>query len=145
MNYFFWGLSVMVLIDFESPFNTFRVLSSTTMPRPEDESGFSSVVLSSVFLLPLASFDAFLDLALQDFATIHLMKCSCDRTRCCSSRVSTGVAAAFFFFAIYSSTSFRRLVFSSRKASRDCSSSDVRDFLRRRLFLACLRLRSLFW
>ena len=131
--------------DLESPFNTFRVLSSTIMPLPEYGMLFSAVLFVSVILLLLESFDDFLDFGLPELVTMDLMKRSCDWTRRFSKSHSTDVAEedASFFLAMYSSTSFRRLVFSSRKASSDCSNSDVRDFLRKRLFFACLRFRSL--
>lgn len=132
-------------IDLESPFNTFRVLSSTIMPLPEYGIGLSAEFLVSVFLLLLESFD-FLDFDLPELKTMHLMKRSCDWTRRFSKSDSTDFDeedSSFFLAVMYSSISLRRLVFSSRKVSRDCSSSEVSDFLRKRLFFACLRFRSL--
>lgn len=141
--YCFFGLLVPEAIDFESPLRTFRVLSSTTIPLPEDDRRF---LVSTIFLLRIASVRFNVFLLLQEFATMQSMNRWCDRRRCFSNRPSTvffSASEAAFFLAMCSSMSLRSWVFSSRKTSKDCSRSEVRDFLRNRLFFACLRFRSL--
>lgn len=132
-------------MDFESLLRSFSVLSSTMIPLPVGRFFFFSMFFFSAFLLLLESLDFLLLLVFPEFAMRHWIKRSCDRTRCFSKRLSTDCAAsaAAFFLAMCSSISLRRLVFSSLKASKDCSKSVVNDFLRKRLFFACFRFLSL--
>ena len=187
--YCFCRLLVPEAMDFESPFSTFRVLSSTMVPLPvndisddgddDDDPLAPALVVSSLLLLLLSPPTFFLFVPLPLFATaeltrMHSMNRSWDLTRCRSNNSSTdgcvaelsarlvsvllldapsvaavsaakSAAALAFLRAMWSSMRFRSFVFSSRSISKDCSSVDVKDFLRRRLFLACLRFRSLRW
>ena len=135
---FLGGLEMM---DFDSPFNTLSVLSSTTKPLPE--------AVQLIFFFLVASLDFLLPLVLRRGPLRRqAINRSCEEMRCFCRRVSTLSTVSLdsfdsFFLAKWSSICLRSFIFSSLRVWRDCSKSEVKHFLRKRLFLACFRFRSL--